>query len=445
MKKRVLAILMVLTLAVGTMAGCSGKTEPTTAAPATQGGQNETTGTATEPATAGAEITGKTEFANDKLSSLDLGVLQAYEESAKNATGIDVTVVSSPDVSAYKTSIQQSIHEASAPGMFTWWSGYQLQTLVENGLVADLTDVWEKYIIPAGVSEGIADAFTFDGKIYAAPYNVPYSVIIYNKAVFDAAGVDKEPETFDEFLDACEKIKASGATPIMLKNDSWAGFIWFQALIASYEPQLYQDICDGTAKYTDERVVTVMNIWQEMLDKGYFTKPIPIADMEKQLANGEVAMMLEPNREVKSLVDNYGMVSGENLGAFVLPSMSGAKKVVFFEAVPICVAEHSADRDSAIKALEGWYSKDHQNFIYENIGPAFVSTVDVDDPVYKETLDYSKDDGIIFMYRFYENTPEDIRNVVVDELMRFELGNGTVEEVLNTMEAKAEEYWSSVK
>ena len=47
--------------------------------------------------------------------------------------------------------------------------------------------------------------------------------------------------------------------------------------------------------------------------------------------------------------------------------------------------------------------------------------------------------------RFYENTPEDIRNVVLDELMRFELGNGTVEEVLNTMEKKAQEYWAQAK
>ena len=77
---------------------------------------------------------------------------------------------------------------------------------------------------------------------------------------------------------------------------------------------------------------------------------------------------------------------------------------------------------------------------------ANTNTVDITDVAYKKTLDYgAKPDEITLMLRFYENTPEDIRNVVLDELMRFELGNGTVEEVLNTMEKKAQEYWAQAK
>lgn len=442
MKRKIIAILLSLTIAVGMLAGCGGNQAGQDGTSAGDDAVNE----GNVPADTNAEVTGETEFANDKLLNLDLSVIEGYEESARNATGIDVTIVTSPDVAAYQTSIQQSIREESAPGLFTWWGGYQLQTLVENGLVEDLTQVWEEYITPAGVSADIAEAFTYDGKIYASPYSILYNVILYNKEVFEAAGVSSEPQTFEEFLDACEKIKAFGVTPIAFKNDSWAGFIWFQALIASYEPQLYQDLCDGTAKYTDERVVEVMNIWKDMIDKGYFTQPIAITDMEKMIASGEIAMMLEPNREIRPLNADYGMVSGESLDSFVLPSMNGGKKVVFFETAPICVAKASADKDSALKALEGWYSKEHQNYIYQNIGMANTNTVDITDAAYKKTLDYgAKPDEITLMLRFYENTPEDIRNVVLDELMRFELGNGTVEEVLNTMEKKAQEYWAQAK
>lgn len=449
MKKRLLAALLCVTTATGLLAGCggTGNDESGDANSGSVDSGSANTESASDGAeNGGTETSGKTEFANDKLLNLDPSIIEAYEESAKNATGIDVSIVTSPDVAAYQTSIQQSIRDESAPGMFTWWGGYQLETLVENDLVEDLTQVWKDYITPAGVSSDIAEAFTYDGKIYAAPYSILYNVILYNKTVFENAGVEGEPQTFDEFLDACEKIKASGVTPIAFKNDSWAGFIWFQALIASYEPQLYQDLCDGTAKYTDERVVEVMNIWKEMIDKGYFTQPIAITDMEKQLANGEIAMMLEPNREVKPLVSDYGMVSGETLDTFVLPSMNGAKKIIFFETAPICVAKASADKDSAMKAMENWYGKDHQNFIYQNIGIANTNTVDVTDVAYKETLDYaSQQDEISLMLRFYENTPEDIRNVVLDELMRFELGDGTVDDVLNTMEEKAEAYWAEAK
>ena len=157
-------------------------------------------------------------------------------------------------------------------------------------------------------------------------------------------------------------------------------------------------------------------------------------------------MMLEPNREVSPLVKDYGMVSGENLDSFVLPSMNGGKKVIFFETAPICVAKASADKGSALKALEGWYSKEHQNYIYQNIGIANTNTVDITDPVYAKTLDYgAQSDEITLMLRFYENTPEDIRDVVLNELMRFELGDGTVEDVLETMENKAQEYWAEAE
>lgn len=451
MRKRALAVLLSAAMAASFMTGCGGNggTEtkaPETAAQKTEAGKETEDKTAdTQAAEGDSSITGKTEFANDKLLNLDLSIIQGYEESAKKVTGIDVTIVTSPDVAAYKTSIQQSIHEKSAPGMFTWWGGYQLQTLVENGLVEDLTDLWKNYITPAGVSADIADAFTYDGKIYATPYSILYNVILYNKEAFGKAGV-KEPETFDEFLEACEKLKAAGVTPIAFKNDSWAGFIWFQALVAAYEPQLYQDLCDGTAKYTDERVVKVMNVWKEMIDKGYFTKPIAITDMEKQIAKGEIAMMLEPNREISPLVKDYGMVSGENLDSFVLPSMNGDKKVIFFEAAPMCVAKASADKESAMKALEKWYDKEHQNYIYQNIGLANTSTVDVTDPAYKKTLGYSAlPDEITLMLRYYENTPEDIRNVALDELMRFETGNGEIQDVLATIQAKADEYWAAAK
>lgn len=452
MRKRTLAVLLSAAMIACSITGCGGNGGKETEGPTAQ--QEEAAGKKTENKEAEAAkteaggdggITGKTEFANDKLLNLDLSIIQGYEESAKNVTGIDVTIVTSPDVAAYKTSIQQSIHDKSAPGLFTWWGGYQLQTLVDNGLVEDLTDLWKDYITPAGVSADIADAFTYDGKIYAAPYSILYNVILYNKEVFDKAGV-KEPETFDEFLTVCETLKAAGVTPIAFKNDSWAGFIWFQSLIAAYEPQLYQDLCDGTAKYTDERVVEVMNIWKEMIDKGYFTKPISITDMEKQIAGGEIAMILEPNREISPLVKDYGMVSGENLDSFVLPSMNGGKKIIFFETAPICVAKASADRGSAMKALEKWYDKDHQNYIYQNTGLANTSTVDVTDPAYAKTLEYSaRPDEISLMLRYYENTPEDIRNVALDELMRFELGNGTIEDVLAVIQAKADEYWTSTK
>ena len=118
---------------------------------------------------------GSTEFWNDKLMNTNNSVLEEFSAAMKDNSGVDVEIVSYPDEAAYTTAVQQSIKEASAPGMFTWWSGEKLETLVKNGLVEDLTDLWDSDFVSAGVPEGIKDAFTVDGKVYAAPYSILYN------------------------------------------------------------------------------------------------------------------------------------------------------------------------------------------------------------------------------------------------------------------------------
>ncbi|WFR57901.1 extracellular solute-binding protein [Anaerocolumna sp. AGMB13025] len=321
MKKLSTLLLCVAMMSI-IVTGCGGtKTE-------TEGAVNSVPeGTKTEDTKAvDTKAAGNTEFWLDKLG--DQAIIDQLTLVWKNDSGIDVKIVNYPDVAAYQTSLQQSIDDKSAPGMFTWWSGAQLETLAKNDKLEDLTAEWDNYIAD-GVSADIKEAFTINGKVYAAPYSVLYNTCIYNKKVFEKAGIADTPKTFDEFLADCEKIKQTGVTPIGLKNDSWASFIWFEQLIAAYEPQLYLDICNGTKTYTDESVKKVMEIWRDMFAKGYFAKPQAYADMTKTFAKGEIAIMLEPNPTANSLVLEYGLDSGNDFDSFVVPSMNGQKTLSF--------------------------------------------------------------------------------------------------------------------
>ena len=360
-------------------------------------------------------------------------------DSIGSLSGIGVEPVTYPDTAAYQTAMQQSIRGEEAPGLFTWWSGPQLETLAKNGLLEDLTDMWPDYVTANGVSADIAESFTVDGKVYAVPYSIIYNTLIYNKNIFAKYNLEI-PTTFEEFLTVCQTLKDNGVTPFALKNDSWAGFIWFQAMLASYDPQLYQDVCDGTKPYTDEGVVTVMNQWKEMLDKGYFSTPMTIQDMDKSLAAGTVAMELEPNYEAGTLVKEYGMVAGEDIGTFVLPSMNDHKKVVFFEVTPLCVAKSSKDKESGKEVIRSWFKKDHQTVLTAMTNNVNTSEVQTDNACVNEMISYSTDtENYQMILRYYENTPEEIRNVALDQLMKFELGNAGVDEVLKAIQAKADE------
>ncbi len=451
--KRIAALLLSATVAAGALAGCGGS-----GSGSTQSSKTEDTSTGTEDAgtedTAGTETAdageesadtgeavsegGTVEFWNDKMANMEQSYLDAIFGEVKNVSGYTIDMVPYPDTASYQTAMQQTIRDEKAPGLFTWWSGPQLQTLVENGLVEDLTPVWDNYIYNEGVSQGVADAFTFDGKVYAAPWSVLYNVVFYNKTVFDQYGL-KEPETFDEFLQLCETLKSNGVTPIALKSDSWAGFIWFQALLAAKDVELYKGVCDGSIKYTDERIVEVMEIWKDMLDKDYFSLPIDWSDVRAAFSNGEVAMMLEPHVEFTGMRNDYGMTEGEDIDSFVVPAMDGGKRTIFFEAAPLCVASNSAQKEDALKVLESWYKPEVQNAFDAQSGYTNTSKVDVDSPAVQKILDETADaDNYQLVLRFYESTPDKLRDFVLDELMKFQLKNSSVEEMLSTIQAEAD-------
>ena len=433
--KRNLVVLLSVLMVLSSFSGCSKETVGNASS------TNEEDAAVSEENTGEADKTATIEFWLDKMSDQTIGdkLAEAWKEDA----GVEVKIVNYPDVAAYQTSLQQSIDDPSAPGLFTWWSGPQLETLAKNDKLVDLTQEWDSYI-ENGVAADIKEAFTIDGKAYAAPYSILYNTVIFNKEVFEEAGIRETPKTFDEFLDVCEKIKQIGVTPIGLKNDSWASFIWFQQFVAAYDAQLYMDICDGTKKYTDDDVKKVMEIWRDMFDKGYFAKPVLYSDMYKDFATGKTAMILEASPTSNVLEDEYGMAPGETLGAFVVPSMNNEKSVIFFEASPICIPVASEGKEAALEALRGFYKKDTQTVMVNELGIANTSEVVVDNVTIQEILDMSADaENYQLILRYYENTPEEIRNYALDELSRFMYSGADVEEVLNNIQRKADSFWSA--
>lgn len=382
------------------------------------------------------------EFWNDKYGQKDQTDIDKMIESIEGLTSVDMNVVAYPDTASYQTAMQQSIKEEDAPGLFTWWSGPQLETIAKSGYLEDLTHLWDEYVEVNGVSSDIAESLTVDGKIVAVPYSIIYNAIIYNSHVFEDNNL-QVPKNFDEFLDACAVLKGKGITPIVLKNDSWAGFIWFQQLLAAKDPQLYLDVCNGTKKYTDTDVVEVMEIWKDMLDKGYFSAPMAIQDMKKEIAAGKAAMMLEPNYEAVNIEKDYDVKCGEDISTFALPTISGGKKTIFYEITPLCVSANSKDKEVAKEVLKKWFTKDHQTILTETDGNVNTSQVEVDNPVVNQMIANSQDtENYAMILRYYENTPAEVRDVALDEFMKFQMGNAEVDEVLNTIQKKADEVFS---
>ncbi len=136
------------------------------------------------------------------------------------------------------------------------------QLMIEDGRIEDLSpyleadDEWRNMIEPA-VLESCREE---DGKIYLAPVNneaFSCAGIYWNQELFDRAGIEKFPETWDEFWECCDKLQAHGITPLALyaEESNWAAMLLATAEMADtqagaeFMEQLYPESYDNDSVY----------------------------------------------------------------------------------------------------------------------------------------------------------------------------------------------------
>ncbi|MEF9839680.1 MAG: extracellular solute-binding protein, partial [Lachnospiraceae bacterium] len=54
------------------------------------------------------------------------------------------------------------------------------------------------------------ETFTIDDKVLAMPYANDYCLSFYNTKQFEAAGITEEPQTGNQVLEDCRKLKSTG-------------------------------------------------------------------------------------------------------------------------------------------------------------------------------------------------------------------------------------------
>lgn len=198
----------------------------------------------------------------------------------------------------FKTQILVEIAGNNPPDVFSYWTGARTQFIVDAGRLLDLDKFWADNNLDKIVPKSVKDATAvYNGKVYAIPMNVHIVAFWYNPKVMEKAGVKEMPKTWDEFLAACEKIKASGVAPIALgSKNRWPAQYWFDYTVSrTAGPEYREKLMAGKAAYTDPEVAKALELWKTLVDKGYFVKDANAYDWNDaadQVANGKAAMTL---------------------------------------------------------------------------------------------------------------------------------------------------------
>jgi ABC-type glycerol-3-phosphate transport system substrate-binding protein len=82
----------------------------------------------------------------------------------------------------------------------------RVKTYADKGQLADLKGLYGPKMPVDDFASGVVDTVSDGHGTYAVPYRWATNALIYNPKLFKAAGIDKPPTTWPEFIDAAKKL-----------------------------------------------------------------------------------------------------------------------------------------------------------------------------------------------------------------------------------------------
>jgi raffinose/stachyose/melibiose transport system substrate-binding protein len=153
--------------------------------------------------------------------------------------------------------------------------------------------------------------------------------VVYNKDIFDELGLSI-PKNFEEFLAVCEKIKASGVTPVFMPyKDNWAANIWpaaaFANFVAKSDPTFFDDLNSNKKKWSDiPEFQTFLQQQYDVYKQGYTNADVLSDSYDMAVGkflNKEVAMMFMGDWLIEGVLKQDPNM---RLGVFPIPSEEDA-------------------------------------------------------------------------------------------------------------------------
>jgi raffinose/stachyose/melibiose transport system substrate-binding protein len=116
----------------------------------------------------------------------------------------------------YGAALKAKFASGEEPDIFNNGGFKELELWKEK--LADLSgEPWVEHVLPIG-KVPMTDA---DGKLYGMPVNLEGYGFVYNKDLFEKAGITEPPKTIDELKDAAKKLEAKKITPFSAGYGEW--------------------------------------------------------------------------------------------------------------------------------------------------------------------------------------------------------------------------------
>ena len=192
-----------------------------------------------------------------------------------------------------------------------------LLNLSEQPFYAEYSSHVMPIILQTALSEGWGN-----GSLWCFPYQ-PYTTgVWYNKALFEKAGITSGPQTWDEFLAVCQKLRDSGVNPLTCNSDTVTLLYGYQ--LARYIGQDAVTDCLNNVKWAQipEAKKAAEDLYG-LFKAGYFSPyaPANYPDGQNEIGFDESCMILNASWIPNEI--NQGTGASIDWGFFPWPSVPG--------------------------------------------------------------------------------------------------------------------------
>ncbi|MDF2798094.1 MAG: extracellular solute-binding protein [Devosia sp.] len=172
--------------------------------------------------------------------------------------GITVTLETF-EATNYNTILATALAGGSGPDLMMVRAYGGLESIAVPGYLEPLTTETVPALADYTPEALAAETVRADGKVYAVPFASQTQLVIYNKKIFDDAGLS-EPQTWDEFMALSQKLKDSGIIPIANGTaTAWQNeTVTFDFVSSLMGKDFVADIMSGETDFTDERFTSAL-------------------------------------------------------------------------------------------------------------------------------------------------------------------------------------------
>lgn len=214
--------------------------------------------------------------------------INEFEEENPNIT-IDLQYV--PPVQQYVDKFSVLVASNQMTDLF-YTAAENKQEVISKGIAEDISDME----IFSRIDPSTSATYGKDGEIYAYSPDAWIGGIFYNKDLFAQAGIEKEPETWPEFLDCVKKLKAIGVEPYLDDADNVHNLAQdlYQCSVISQKPDTDKLINEGSTTFAANYTTPLTTWYNDMIASGLYSQMALGLNSDQVLdmfANGEVAMM----------------------------------------------------------------------------------------------------------------------------------------------------------